>query len=455
MAFRQKIEQRQKPIFTQGLRQSVEILELPLLELKETVDTELAENPVIEEMQAPAASAAAPEPLEQRMREDEDRSNFNKGTPLKEFDSFENSIPGKKDSLAETLLKQLRINAKDDEEARLGTIIIQQIDENGYLRKDISALTQEAGVNEKDMLQALELIQTFDPQGIGARDLKECLLIQLKKNREKNKLAYSLVENYLPELAGKDLNKLCKKLKCSQEELSQSIAKIHSLEPKPGRSFNYDEVAYVIPDIIIEEKGNELLVSIKDDVIPVIRINPLYRSMLKSEKVNDQTKEFIRERILRANNLIRAIESRKNTLSKVVSLIAETQKEALLEGIEKLVPLSLKEVAEKAGLHESTVSRVVANKYIQAPSGIFTLKDLFSFSLKTSEGEEIAAQRIKSKIQELIEAEDKTKPLKDHEIVCLIKESEKIPIARRTIAKYREGMNIPPTSQRKKPVYNQ
>ena len=249
--------------------------------------------------------------------------------------------------------------------------------------------------------------------------------------------------------AKKDLKRLCKKLKCSKEELMEGIKKLHSLEPKPGRSYSSDDTVYCIPDITIEEKDDTLNISTKDDTIPTIRINPTYKNMLKSKKVNEETKNFIRQKLQNAHSLIRAIQSRKATLARVVLIIAETQKEALLEGMDKLKPLTLKEIADRVNMHESTISRIVMNKYAQTPIGIFALKDFFSTSLKNADGKNISSQSIKFKIKEWVEAEDKTRPLRDREIVNLLMESEKIPIALRTVAKYRESLKIPPVSQRR------
>ena len=449
MSFKQKLEHRQKPVFSQSLRQSVKILELPLLELKNTVEAELAENPVIEEIPQPPSS---PEPTKEIREPEEDYpSSYDKELPSGELVNYEKPIFGKRESLNDTLLKQLRINTKDEQQLKIGTALIDLIDANGYLKADFAVLATELDCSENEILRILQLIQTFDPSGVGARDLKECLLIQLKKRQEKDDLLFKLIENHLEELAaGKDINKLCKKLKCSPEEFSRCIEKIHGLEPKPGRAFADDVIAYIIPDVTIEEKDGELVISTKDDSIPAIRINPVYRSMLKSKTVNEETKEFIRNRYIQAQNLIRAIKSRKDTLLKVVSHIAETQREAIREGADKLKPLTLNEIAEKVEMHESTISRVVRDKYVQTPSGLWPLKDFFSGSLRTTEGNDISSQSIKLKIQELIESEDKTNPLRDQKIVEMINATEKISLARRTVAKYRDMLKIPPVSQRRK-----
>jgi len=383
--------------------------------------------------------------------EEDGPADFDREVTPKEFANYEKPIPGKKENLNDFLLKQLRINTDDEIELKAGTYIINQLDDNGYLREDLTSVAATVGCNEEEAQAALKLIQSFEPPGVAARDIKECLLLQLKRRGEKDGLIVKVIEEHLEDLASRrNLAKLCKKLKCDEEELNRALEKIHSLEPKPGRSFSDEETAYVIPDITIEEKDNELAISTKDDTLPVIRVNPLYRSMLKSAKVDDATKEFIRQRIVQANSLIHALQSRKDTLVKVVTLIAQTQKEAILEGNDKLKPLTLKEIAEKVTMHESTISRVVMHKYVQTPSGIWRLRDFFSSSLKTTEGEDISSQSIKVRIQELIDAEDKTCPLRDKKIAELINESEKTPIARRTVAKYREALKIPPASQRRK-----
>lgn len=451
MALNQRLEHSQKPIFTQSLRQSVKLLELPLLELKNTIEAEIIENPVIEEVQA-SSQDIAPSPAQDSREDETSLASLDREIAPRELDNYEKPIPGKKESLADVLLRQLRINAKEERQIKIGTIVIHHIDENGYLRDELSSLCAEAECSEEELLDTLKLIQTFDPAGVGAQDVKECLLIQLEKSGNTDPLCRKVVEEYLQDLAGKDMNHLCRKLKCSEEELKTCVAKIRRLEPKPGRTYSSDETAYVIPDISIEEKDGELTISTRDDTLPTIRVNPLYKNMLKSKKVNEETKNFIREKLRNANNLIRAIYQRKDTLTRVISIIAETQKEALLDGMEKLKPLTLKEIAQRVGMHESTISRIVMNKYVQTPTEIFALRDFFSTSLKTETGEDVSSQSIKLKIKELVDSEDKAKPLRDQEIADLLKESEKTPIARRTVAKYREMLKVPPASRRRRSI---
>ncbi len=452
MAFKQRLEHHQKQVFSQGLRQTVKILELPVLDLKEMIDAEIVDNPAVEETREPleprllpreTSRDAAPETPEDPYRETET------GTSPEEQSPYERPVPGKKESLTDALLRQLRINAENEIQLEIGGILILYIDDNGYLREDAFSDEELSGQPADEIEKAIRLLQTFEPAGVGARNLKECLLLQLNRYKENAGLTIRLIEEHLEDLASPDTARLCKKCKCTPEELSEALKKIHALEPKPGRSFSSEEIAYVIPDISVEEKDGALTVTVEEGALPTIRVNPTYRAMLRSRTVDEKTKEFIREKIKNAGNLIHAIQSRRETLAKVVELIVEFQKEAIEEGMEKLKPLTCKEMAQKSGLHESTISRIIAKKYVQTPLGVFALKDFFSTGLKTSNGEDVSSQRIKLKIQELIDQEDKANPLRDQAIAELISQAENIVLARRTIAKYRETIGIPPVSQRR------
>lgn len=450
---KQKVEHRQKLVFAQSLRQSVKMLELPLLDLKNAIEAEMVENPVIEEVpsEMPQESPTAADMLPAAAPEEEGQDFFGDEAAQQGSTRYEKVLPGREEHLDDFLLRQLRIAAADEKEVRIGARIIQQIDANGYLQGGLSEVCADADCTPEEALRVLTVIQNFEPAGVAARNIAECLLIQLRKRGEDSELLVKLIEGYLDDLTHDScLAKLYKKLKCTEEEVRRAREKIRALEPKPGRIFSDEETAYVIPDVAIEEKENELIVSTRDNVLPVVRINPVYRNMLKSEKINGDAKEFIRQRLISANNLIRALRNRKEIFLKVVGLIVEVQKDAILEGSEKLKPLTLKDIAAKVQMHESTISRVVMHKYAQTPSGIWRLRDFFSGGLKTVEGGDISSWRVKVKIKELIDAEDKACPLRDQKIVELINETEKTPIARRTVAKYREMLNIPPVSRRRR-----
>lgn len=455
MPAKQRLEHQQKLIFSQSLQQSLRVLELSLLELKDAVDKEIVENPAVEEIQDKNSSESIPEQsvtVKVEYSDEDDASPSGKEVVPGELANYEKPIPGRKETLIDVLSRQLRISAKDDRQIKTGLHLLEQMDENGYIRQSIDELCAGTDFLEEEARETLKLIQTFEPFGVGARDLKECLLIQLKRKKETDPLTVKIIEDHFQGLEKLSPEKLSMKLKCSKEELKNALKKIRSLEPKPGRSYSIDETVYIIPDITIEQKDNVLQVITKDDNIPVIRVNPVYRNMLKSDKVDEQTKNFIREKIRNATSLISAIQQRKETLARVVSIIAETQKDSLIEGIEKLKPLTLKEVAQECGLHESTVSRVVMNKYVQTPAGVFPLRKFFSTAIKNSEGENVSSSSVKAKIKELIDSEDKKAPLRDQKIAEVLENTEKIRISRRTVAKYRENLKIPPVSQRRRNI---
>lgn len=445
MDIRQRADHRQKQVLNQSLVQSARLLELPLPELRALIDEELEQNPVLEEEakaeSLPEIPQTLPEAGENRLDAAQDGE---------ETDNPEKPLPGRRESLHDHLSRQLRINTNDEERLKIGMALIRQIDENGYLRIPLNAIIAEIGAPQEHVENTLRLIQTFDPAGIGARDLKECLLLQLDRSDHKDGLLRTLISDHLEDLAQGQWAKLAKTLKCTDEALKDMVLKIHALEPKPGRGYSSEETVYVIPDISVEEKDDRLVVVTNDESLPLLRINPTYRAMLRNKKIDDKTKDFIRQKIANGNNLMSAIQNRRQMLGRVMELVMSIQKDALTDGFEKLKPLSLKEVAETTHIHESTISRVVMNKYVQTPAGIFPLRKFFSTGLKTTNGEDVSSQSIQLKIQELIDAEDKQKPLKDQDLVVLLKKNGNIEVARRTVVKYREAMKIPSAPKRRK-----
>ncbi len=451
MVNKPRLEQRQKAVFSQSLRQTIKALELPVLELRRLVEAELQENPVLEEVIPTSPAETLPERLKaaSASEDENDYAGLSREVLPREIANYERPVPGPRETLNETLLRQLRISARDEKQVALGMHIIMHINENGYLMEEIQTPEPPIAFTEEEFEEALRLIQTFDPPGVGARNLKECLLIQLRRRQEKDPILQNLIENYLDELAEHHFDKICHKLKCSREGLAEKIHRIHSLEPKPGRAFASDEAVYVIPDVTIEEKDGELVVITDDDRVPTVRVSASYRGMLRARTVDDKTKDFIREKIRNATRLIHAVQTRRDTIRRVVGLIADIQKEALLEGMERLKPLTLKEIAARTKLHESTISRIIMNKYVQTPIGIFPLRNFFSTGIKNTQGEDVSAERLRCRIREIIEEENKTHPLSDQTIAEILAESEKVNIARRTVAKYREGLHIPSAPKRR------
>ncbi len=452
MANKLKLEQRQKAVFSQSLCQTIKALELPVMELKRLVETELQENPILEEVATPPAADSLPDRLKtaSASEDENDYAGLSREILPQELANYERPVPGRKETLSETLLRQLRINARDERQAALGMHIIMHINENGYLMEEIQTPEPAITFTREEFEETLQLIQTFDPAGVGARNLKESLLIQLRRRQESDPILLKLIEDYLDELAEHHFDKICRKLKCSREGLAEKIHKIHNLEPKPGRAFASDEAVYVIPDVFIEERDGDLVVITDDDKVPTVRVSASYRGMLRSRSVDDKTKDFIREKIGNATRLIHAIQTRRDTIRRVVGLIADIQKEALLDGMERLKPLTLKEIAAQTEMHESTISRIIMNKYVQTPIGIFPLRDFFSTGIKNAEGEDVSAERLKCLLRDMIEEEDKAHPLRDQAIAEILAESEKVQIARRTIAKYRKGLHIPSAPKRRK-----
>ncbi|MDD5575133.1 MAG: RNA polymerase factor sigma-54, partial [Candidatus Omnitrophica bacterium] len=398
MDIRQKTEQRQKQVLSQSLVQSSKILELPLLDLRGVIEAEMEENPALEEdgrLQIQNEPPVAPQ--ESPQSEEPDDPAAERHDRPNELANYEKPIPDRRESLHDSLGRQLRISLSDENDLKIGMALILQVDANGYLQADLQGLCEEIPCPPEKIAKILALIQTFDPPGIAARDLKECLLLQLDREKTNDPMLRCLVEEHLRDLAEGEWPKLLRKFKCTPDELQRKISKIHSLEPKPGRTFADEETAYVIPDITIEEKNDELTVSTREESLPILRINPLYRAMLRDKKVDETAKNFIREKIANGSNLMRAIRNRRDLLLRVLEIVAETQKEALTEGLDKLKPLSLKETAQKAGIHESTISRIVMNKYVQTPIGIFPLRQFFSTSFKTKDGEDVSSQSIRLK----------------------------------------------------------
>lgn len=441
----------QKFILSQSLIQSVKILELPIIELKAMIANELEQNPVLDEVSRAEPGAEPPIRLDRQEKYNEAAENTEQdGLSSQGTEDYEKPIPNRKESLQDHLARQLRINSSKEEVLSAGMSIIARLDGNGYLPQSPESIAEESGTSPETVLETLRLIQSFEPAGVGSRNLKECLLLQLERAGNNDKLLRCLVEEHLEDLAAGLWQKILKKLKCSPEELEEKVAKIHRLEPKPGRFYSDDATLYIVPDLTVEEKDGNISVSAREENVPVIRINPLYRSMLKNKKIDDTTKEFIRQKIANGSSLINAIRNRRQMLVNVLEIIAGVQKEALLEGLEKLKPLSLKEISEVTGIHESTVSRIVMNKYVQTPAGIYPLRSLFSSSLKRTDGEDVSSQGIRLIIKELIDGEDKQRPLRDEEIAKLLEETEKIRVARRTIVKYRLCLGLPSASKRRK-----
>ena len=423
----QQAEQRQ--ILAPSLRQALHILQLSTLELETLLEKELQENPCLEEE-----------------RPIESKENFSASEEDEEIWNYRESLVTKPISLGEHLLHQLRLSCSSEEDCRIGELLIGSIDENGYLRESVEEIAALHHASREDVERFLTLIQGFDPPGVGARDLVECLLLQLDA---RSPLASAIIREHLPDLQAKRIDVIQKKLKASSEELKEAIRCILTLEPKPGRSFSHPKTTYVTPDLVVKkgkEKPFEILVN--DDELSPLRLNPTYERLLKENGLSESDKTFLREKMQSAQFLIRAIRQRKETLKCLAETLVEYQKEFFEQGPSALKPMTMEEMASRIQKHRSTVSRAVKNKFIQTPYGLFEIKFFFTGDIGGSNNEGISSRVAKERIRELIQNEAPVSPLSDDELLQELQE-EGISISRRTVAKYRQALGLPSSFLRK------
>lgn len=313
--------------------------------------------------------------------------------------------------------------------------------------EEIAKMTNTSVDFVEDVLTGI--VQEFDPIGVGARDIRECLLLQIRQSEAKGTIVEKIVDKYLNLIEKNALPELAKKLNVSIEEVKEALETIKKFEPKPGRQYSSQTPQYIIPDLYVYKENGRWVIKLNDEEIPKLRINNIYKKILKQRKRNDPTKKFVREKFKSAINLIRSIEQRQKTIYQVMESILKHQIDFFEKGIKYLKPLTLRTIAEDIGKHESTVSRVCNNKYVDTPHGLFELKFFFSSSVSTDSGEELSSVKIKEMIKDIIKNEDPKKPLSDSKITEILK-SRGIKIARRTVTKYREELKILPSNKRKK-----
>ena len=424
---------KQRKLLVPELRKSLKILTLSCLDLKSILEEELINNPLLDEFQPSEIT-------------------INSGTissPPYDFSGkntqdldFRLNLLTKMSSLQDILLRQLGMFANSNEQLSIGQEIIGNIDENGYLKASVDEISSPLNVTAEKVENVLKLIQKFEPAGVGARTVSECLLIQLDFFKDSEPLIRKIIESHLQDVAKKNYGHIAKSLKEPLEKIEPVIKKILKLDPKPGRNYSTEEIHHIIPDIIIDQKGEDLMVTVNDANMPILRINKTYEGMLKKDNLDLKTKEFLKEKLLNALELLRAISKRRNTLSKVIKMVIEIQQDALKQGLSHLKPLTFNEVAQRLNMHETTVCRAVMNKYIRLPWGVVALKDLFSSHLHNKNGQAISSNHIKRLIKELIEQEDKKHPLSDQAISKSLASEKNLNISRRTVAKYRKELKI-------------
>jgi RNA polymerase sigma-54 factor len=476
---KQQLKLTQQLVMTPQLQQAIKLLQLSRLELVDVVQQELQENPVLEETEAeeelPAEireDAEPPPPEVAEVREEgEPTGDAPEGDRLADLDwrsyaesyaqpgtgvrpdddrrSFEATL-SRRPSLADHLEWQLQLAPCSEEERAAAAWIIGNLDEHGYLRASVEELARGAGLPVPFVEQALRKVQSFDPPGIAARDLRECLMLQLDLLGIDHPVVRALVADHLDLLQKRDFRKLAKLLGTSLEEVAAAADVIGRLDPRPGRAFGGDDPIYIVPDIYVHKIGDDFHIVLNEDGLPKLRISSLYRDVLaRNASVEKGTRDYVQEKVRSALWLIKSIHQRQRTIYKVMQSIIKHQRDFFEKGIAFLRPLNLRDVADDIGMHESTVSRVTTNKYAHTPQGIFELKYFFNSSINRVDGEAIASESVKEKIRKIISAEDARRPLSDQRIAAMLRTSN-IDIARRTVTKYREAMNILSSTKRRR-----
>lgn len=487
LSLNQVQKQTQRLIMTPQMQQSIQLLQMSAQELEQLAGQEVMENPFLEiaeesesdaeqktesdsEASTPeegiidftysAAEGDAPTPSEastdQTSAESESFSDvdvnwedfyddsesrvYTPSEPVEEERDFTDFVAFR-ENLYDSLNWQLHVSSLDKEQTRIGEYIIGSLDDDGYLRVPLEELAEELSVSEEDVDDVLRVIQTFDPVGVGARDLAECLRIQLENKGIKDKITLTIVQDYLDLLQKKKFKEIARDLKIEESKVHEVFHQISHLEPKPGRSGNSDDVKYIQPDVFVKKVDDEYMIFLNEGKTGGLRINRYYRNLLQQSDFSSKEKEFAIAKYKSAVWLIKNIEKRKSTILKVSEAVMAFQKDFLEKGTSGLCPLTLKQVAEVVGMHESTVARVTTNKYIETPRGIFELKYFFSPGLETDSGVDASSTSIKAMLAELIANENPKKPYSDQKLAELIRDKG-VNIARRTVAKYREQMRI-------------
>lgn len=467
----------QRMILSPQMQQAIFLLQVPLQELQTIIQQEMVQNPLLEEqldqlepesgLPEETPPERGPEELEfeaeidrlagldeewkEYFFQDEALGPARYQDPDEETRRFLEESITRSESLTEHLLGQLNTAPVTERERRIGEFIIGEIDPNGYLSAPLDDIARLAGAEPGEVSAVLSLVQSFHPPGVGARDLQECLLLQVRAREHSDPLAPEIIRRFLEDLSSHRYPQIAQALGVDPEAVQRSAEFIAGLNPKPGTVFDSGQTAYIAPDLFLEKDGEEddYRIVFNRDYTPGLRISSRYRRLLSDPSTPEKTREYIREKLRSGLWLIRNISLRRQTLQRIAEEIVRRQKGFFDRGLSHLHPLKMTEVAEAVGIHESTVSRAVANKYLQSPRGIFPLRFFFTGSTTSAGGEEIVAPRLKKILKELIAAEDPGSPLSDGEIAARLEERG-IRIARRTVAKYRNSLRIPPAHRRKK-----
>jgi len=480
MEARLSLRQSQRVVMTPLLQQAIQLLQLSTLELQEVVNKELLENPLLEEVtpdtpetpaDAPVSADTPPAPTVEQLSTDPPPTSERQTDELPfdfnaimsaagDDDHEERSLVSQEDrddlpfenivrnqaSLADHLEEQLRFASEDAAVRRIGTQIIGNLDEDGYLRAEIEEIAQRSGATAEEVAAVLQVVQGFDPAGVAARNVQECLLLQLRRDPLPDPVSVEIVETHFDDLSRRRYSDIARAMKLALDRIMESVEEIMALEPKPGRRFGGNDSRYIVPDVFVYKIGDEYTIVLNEDGIPRLRVNSLYRSLLRSS--GNDARQYVEQKLRSALWLIKSVDQRQRTLRKVTQSIVKFQREFLDRGLAHLRPLSLRDVGEDIGMHESTISRVTTNKYVETPQGLFELKFFFHSGIASGDGEMVSSVSVKKMIQDILAAEDPAKPQSDQEVAQAL-QKRGLTIARRTVAKYREELGILPSHQRR------
>jgi RNA polymerase sigma-54 factor len=487
----------QSLVLAPQLQQSLALLQAPTLELKALVEQELQQNPVLEE-----TATAEPEMQEKEEREEEKEGDapetpevaeapeddFDQATdkaanePVDDFQAeferlvqldqewrdhfaqtnlptrasaeeeekrqfmFDSLVAGT--SLQEMLLEQVRESSLTEEQWPMAELLIGNIDEYGYLKATLEELSTSTGLPAEKILEVLTVVQTFDPSGVGARDLRECLMLQLQRAGQQSSLEYRIVNEFMDALGKRRIPEIARGTGQSVDDVQESLERIARLEPRPGRAFLPDNDQYILPEVFVQKSASGFIVTTNNDHLPHLRISNTYKDLMSQRENSPEVRNYIREKIRAGKFLIKSLHQRQQTILNIAREIVNRQRDFMEKGVAFLKPLTMVQVAEVVGVHETTVSRAVSGKYMQTPQGIFEMKYFFTAGIQTASGDGMSNTSVKDMIAEIFKKEDTGKPLSDQEVVRMLKEKG-IVIARRTVAKYRTELNILPSNLRK------
>ncbi len=476
MELRQGLKFSQQLRMTPQLQQAIRLLQLSRLELGEFISEQLEENPVLEEGDE---ASSVPESTEEqaitdhitgaaeivdnitpegssevdweslaRMKEAAQQSPITQPRDDSGATHYEN-VATRAQSLSEHLGKQIAELDFSERELRIAALIIGNLDERGYIAAELDEICQREHVSSEEMAEVLDTVQRLDPSGVGARDLQECLLIQLRNSKRKNGIVEKIVEKHLPLLVTRNFQVIAKDLSITIEQVIENVQIISDLEPNPGRQFGAETVQYLTPDVYVFKSGDKWIVSLNEEGLPHVKISDHYRALFSDQKRGSKDRSYVSGKLKEAEWLIKSIQQRQSTIYLVTRCIVAKQHDFFEHGIEHLRPMILKDIAKELDLHESTISRVTSSKYAHTPRGIFELKFFFNSAVSGTKGAGVASETVKRKIAALVRSEDPKRPHSDQALVEIL-EKDSIQLARRTVAKYREQLSIPPSSKRKK-----